>query len=68
MHFAEDLYKKYLTLDDAEEDQKEMLKKINELKKRINPRTGPKPKMPNKDKKWEMLLKIQKAFIILKTK
>ena len=50
MHFAEDLYKKDLTLDEAEEDKKEMLKKINELKKIINSRTGPKPKKSNKEK------------------
>ena len=44
------MYKKDLRFDEAEEDQKEMLKKINELKKIIKPPTGPKPKKSNKEK------------------
>ena len=51
MTFAEDLYKKELSFDEAEEEQEEILKKINELTKRIDPIAGSrKPKKINKDK------------------
>ena len=39
-----------MSFDEAKEEQKNMLEKINELKKRINLRTGPKPKDSNKKK------------------
>ena len=53
LNFAEDLYKEILTFDEAREEQKEMLKKINDLKRGIYPRTGPKPKNSNKEK-WKI--------------
>ena len=42
LNFPEDLYKRELTFNEAEKGQEEMIK-INDLKKRIKPRTGPKP-------------------------
>ena len=62
MNFVEEVYKKELSFDEAKEEQKEMLKEIEELKKRINPKTGPRPKKANKEK-WEMWLKMQRIFI-----
>ena len=34
------MYKEDLSLDEAKEEQKQMLKSINELKSRLTPRTG----------------------------
>ena len=48
MNFVEDLYKQDLSFDEAKEEQEEMLKKIKELKKRIKPSAGPRPKKSNK--------------------
>ena len=50
MNFAEDLYKGDLSFDEAKKEQEEMLKKINELKKRIKPAAGSGPKKSNKEK------------------
>ena len=50
MTFAEDVYKRELSFDEAEEEQEEMLKKINELKRSIDPPGSRKPKKTNKDK------------------
>ena len=46
----EKVYKEELSLDETKKKQKEMLKKIKDLKKRVNTRTGPKPNITNKDK------------------
>ena len=43
------------------EEQKQMLKKINELKKRINPRTDLKPEKSNK-KKENLLINTEKIY------
>ena len=67
LNFAEDLYRQDLSFDEAKEEQKNMLEKINELKKIINLRTVPKPKDSNK-KKRKILSQMQKIFIILKMK
>ena len=50
MNFAGDLYKRDLSFDETEKEQEELLKKINGLKKRIKPATGPGPKKSNKGK------------------
>ena len=47
LNLSEDLYKGNLTFDEAEEELKAMFKNITELRKRVNPRTGPKPKKNN---------------------
>ena len=44
MNFAEEVHKRELSLHEAKDEQKEMLKEIEDLEKRTNPRTGPKPK------------------------
>ena len=62
LNFAEDLYKENLTFDEAREEQKQMLNKINELKKRINPRTGPKPNKSNKEKNGKSSNKYRKKL------
>ena len=53
MNFAEGVYKKELSLNEAKDEQKEMLKKFEDLEKRTNPRTGPKPKKQTKIE-WKM--------------
>ena len=50
LNFAEDLYKRNLTFDEAEKEQEKIFEAINELEKRINPRTGSGPKEDNKKK------------------
>ena len=62
--FAEDVYKKELSFDKAKEEQEEILKKNNELKKRIDPKGSRKPKNQTKIG-WRMWLKIQRIFICL---
>ena len=62
MNFAEDVYKEELPLDEAKDEQKEMLKNINKLKKIIYPKTVPGPKKANKTK-MKNLVKMQKIFI-----
>ena len=51
-----------MTFDEAREEQKQMLNKINELKKRINPRTGPKPNKSNKEKMENLLINTEKSY------
>ena len=67
LSFAENLYKEDLSFDEAKEDQEEMLKKINELKKRIKPQTGPGSKKSNKEK-LENLANNAEDLYILKNK
>ena len=50
MNFAEDVYKKCLSFDEAKNEQKNMLEEIEKLEKRINPKIGSKPKKTNKEK------------------
>ena len=50
MDLAEDLHVKDLSFDEAEEEQKETLKKFEDFKKRVYPPTGPKPIKTSKDK------------------
>ena len=50
MNFAEDVYKKEVSFDEAKNEQKEMLQKIKELKKRVDPPFGLKPKKKKQKK------------------
>ena len=51
MNFAKDVYGEKLSLEEAKIKQNEMLKEMEELEKRINAKTVPKP---SKNKKEDM--------------
>ena len=54
IRFAEEVYNKELSFNEAKDEQKEMLKKIKELKKRVNPLSGSRPKKKQTKIKWKM--------------
>ena len=51
-----------MTFHKAEEEQEEMLEKINELEKRINPKRGSKPKGSNKKKMEDLKKKAEDVY------
>ena len=51
-----------MTFNEAEEDQKEMLKKINEFKKKITPQKGYKPSEDNKKRMEELEKEVKDVY------